>query len=103
MLVRRSTGRAWSVDEVAQELNMSTGVVGASVVGLCKSGVLVTEQETPTRYRYQPRTLGLHAGAESLCAAYEADPIAVVKAVLNTAPRALRTFSDAFLFRRRDS
>jgi hypothetical protein len=36
-----------------------------------------------------------------LIAAYESDPLTVVKSVLNEPPGALSTFSDAFLFRRR--
>ena len=101
MLLRRSADRAWRAGEIASELGMTEATVTASAAGLNASCVLAADLEDGPRYRYQPSTVALHAGVESLVAAYENDPLPVVKAVLNTPPRALRTFSDAFLFRRR--
>jgi hypothetical protein len=101
MLLRRLPDRLWRVDEIATELGMSEPTVAASAAGLLAGGVLASETTEPRRFRYQPRTVALHAGVESLVAAYESDPLTVLKAVLNKPPRALRTFSDAFLFRRR--
>jgi hypothetical protein len=101
MLLRRSPDRVWRADEIASELQMTTATVSASVGGLHASGVLATEGANPVAYRYEPRSITLHAGVESVAAAYETDPLPVVRAVLDKPPRALRTFSDAFLFRRR--
>lgn len=101
MLLRRSPDRAWGVDEIARELRMTEATVTASAAGLNANGVLAADHADGPHYRYQPATVALHAGVESLVAAYELDPLPVVKAVLNKPPRALRTFSDAFLFRRR--
>jgi len=103
ILLRRSHGRFWGVDEIAAELRMTAATVTSSVVGLHANGVLSAEDTTRPAYRYQPRSIALHAGVESLAAAYETDPLPVLRAVLNKSPRDLRTFSDAFLFwRRRD-
>ena len=101
MLLRRFPDRAWRVDEIATALRMSHETVTVSATGLHANSVLAAEPTEPVQYRYQPGTVALHAGVESLLAAYESDPLAVVKAVLNKPPRTLRTFSDAFLFRRR--
>ena len=101
MLLRRSPDRFWRVDAIAAELMMTDTTVASSLSGLRANGVLVAEDANPGGYRYGPRSLALHAGVESLAAAYEADPLPVLKAVLNKPPRALRSFSDAFLFRRR--
>jgi hypothetical protein len=101
MLLRRSPDRFWRVDEVAAELRMSLVTVVSSMSGLRTNGLLARESTDPDAYRYEPRTIALHAGVESVAAAYETDPLPVVKAVLGKPPRALRTFSDAFLFRRR--
>lgn len=101
MLLRRSRDRFWRVDEIAAELQMANTTVASSLSGLHANGVLVAEAANPAAYRYDPRSIVLHAGAESLAAAYETDPLPVLKAVLNKPPRELRTFSDAFLFRRR--
>jgi DNA-binding IclR family transcriptional regulator len=89
------------VADISQELGMSEATVVTSLSGLEQHGILAMESTSPPQFRYQPRTVSLHAGVESVTAAYEADPLPVVKAVLNKPPRALRTFSDAFLFRRR--
>lgn len=105
MLLRRSPERIWRVDEIAAALGMSRAIVTTCVDGLARNGVVAVETKEPTgdadRVRYQPASVALHAGVESLVAAYQADPLPVVKAVLDRPPRALRTFSDAFLFRRR--
>ena len=102
ILLRQSSGRVWSVREIADEIQMSTATVASNVTALHSAGVLVAQPERDA-YRYEPQSIALHAGVESLLAAYEADPLPVVKAVFEKPPRALRTFSDAFLFRpRRD-
>ena len=101
MLLRRSHDRFWRVDEIAAELQMTAATVASSVSGLHANGVLAVEDTNPAAYRYEPRSIGLHAGVESLAASYEADPLPVLRAVLNKPPRALQTFSDAFLARRR--
>ena len=102
MLLYRSPTRFWRIGEIAAELEITSRTVASSVGGLHKSGVLVAGGTDPVGYRYEPRSVALHAGAESLVAAYESDALLVVKTVLNKPPRALRTFLDAFLFRRRD-
>jgi hypothetical protein len=102
MLLHRSPHRFWRIDEIAGALEITSRTVTSSVVGLHKNGVLVAEGTDPVGYRYEPRSVALHAGAESLVAAYAVDALLVVKSVLEKPPRALRTFSDAFLFRRRD-
>jgi len=96
MLLRRSRDRFWRVDEIAATLGMTTTTVATSVSGLCANGVLATDRANARAYRYDPRSIELHAGVESLTAAYETEPLAVLRAVLNKPPRALRTFSDAF-------
>ena len=101
MLLRRSPHRFWRVDEVAAELRMTGRTVASSLSGLHANGVLASEGSNPVAYRYEPRSLALHARGESLSGAYTTDPLAVLKAVLNKPPRALRSFSDAFLLRRR--
>ena len=100
MLLHRSPNRLWRIDEIAAELQIKSTTVASSLGGLHKNGVLVAGGTDPIGYRYGPNSVTLHAGAESLVAAYEADPLLVVKTVLGKPPRALRTFSDAFLLRR---
>jgi DNA-binding IclR family transcriptional regulator len=102
MLLRRSPDRRWRVDHIAAELGMTTATVESSVSGLYVNGVLAMDDVNPAAYRYEPRSVALHAGVESLAAAYETDPMPVLRAVLNKPPRSLRTFSDAFLLRRRN-
>ena len=101
MLLRRSPDRFWRVDEISTELRIGTTTVAAGVSGLQANGVLAGNDAQPVAYRYDPRSISVHAGVESLAAAYEADPLSVLKALLAKPPRALRTFSDAFVLRRR--
>ena len=95
MLLRRSPGRFWRVEEVADQLRMSAATVGASARGLQAHGVLVTEDASAVAYQYHPQSIALHADVENLVAAYETDPLQVVKAVLDKGSRGFRTFSDA--------
>lgn len=101
MLLRTSPNRFWRVDEITAELDMSSTTVASSLSGLHQNDVLTADGANVVGYRYDPRSVALHAGAESLAAAYESDPLFVVRAVLNKPPRTLRTFSDGLLFRRR--
>ena len=95
LLLRRSSDRFWRVDEIAANLHMTSGTVASSVSGLHANGVLVADGADPVAYRYEPRSTVLHAGVESLAAAYETDPLPVLKAVLTKSPRTLRTFFGA--------
>ena len=95
LLLRRSSERFWRSDEIAATLRMTSTTVASSVSGLHANGVLVADGAGPVAYRYEPRSIVLHAGVESLAAAYETDPLPVVTAVLNKPPPALRTFFGA--------
>jgi hypothetical protein len=92
MLLRRSPDHLWRLDEIAANLRMTSATVASSASGLHASGVLAAGDADPVAYRYEPRSIALHAGVESLAAAYEIDPLPLLKAVLNKPPRAVRTF-----------
>jgi hypothetical protein len=104
VLMRHASDRAWSIDEIAEALGKSSSTVRSSVAGLLASGIVAySPDESSGEWKYQPRSVALHAGVESVIEAYESDAVGVVKAVFNKPSRALRSFADAFVFRRRES
>jgi hypothetical protein len=98
LLLRRERCRCWSADDLNRELRASPGLV-AEILGTLTSAGLVGE-EAENRYRYQPATAELERLAEELEAAYAARPLAVVHAILAAPNEKIRTFADAFRFKR---
>ena len=89
MLLHRSPNLFWRIDEIAAELQFKRTTVASSLGGLHKNGVIVAGDTDPVGYRYEPRSVALDGSGESLVAAYETDPLLVVKVVFSKPPRAL--------------
>jgi hypothetical protein len=102
MLLRRTPDRWWTADDIARELRESSLIVSADLLGLRTYGLVAVQSAVPMTYRYEPGSVHLHAGVESLAAAYQETPLALAKAVAKRPDRVLRTFADAFRLRRGD-
>lgn len=101
MLLRRTPDRWWTAEAIAHELRESAMIVSAGLVGLRAHGLVAVQGLVPMTYRYEPSSMRLHAGVESLAAAYEGTPLVLAKAVATKSGQTLRTFADAFRIRRR--
>jgi hypothetical protein len=101
LLLRGGSERWWTADQIARELGMTTTAADIDASALQAKGLLATQGTSPRTYRYEPRNLLLLAGAESVAAAYKDQPVILAKAIASRSEQVLRTFSDAFLFRRR--
>jgi hypothetical protein len=102
MLLRRTPDQWWTADEIARELHEPAPIVSADLSGFRGHGLVAVQSMVPMTYRYEPGSVHLHAGVESLAAAYQETPLALAKAVAERPDRVLRTFADAFRLRRGD-
>jgi hypothetical protein len=98
LLLRRERSRGWSVAALNRELRASLGLVTEILGTLKRSGLVVEEAEE--RYRYQPATAELERLTDELEATYAARPLAVVQVILEAPNEKIRTFADAFRFKR---
>lgn len=96
---RRST--SWSEASLVEELRSSASVVRQSIAAL-RAGGLVAEDGGGT-YTYAPATPELDALVQRLAEEYRSRPDAVRRMIVMPKNEKLKTFSDAFLFRKSDT
>lgn len=98
LLVLRATDRAWSEAELVTELRSSQLVVSQSLAGLVAGG-LVESSDKGVRYRpADPETAKL---VDKLADTYRNRPDAVRRAIVAPSDDKLKSFSDAFFWRKR--
>ena len=97
-LLRRDRRRAWSETELVRELRGSQATVRDSLDALSGAGLIGPSQLPDVRYL--PRTPLLDDAVARLLRAYERTPAAVMKAIADAPDDRIRTFADAFRFKR---
>jgi len=98
VLLRRDRRRAWSETELVRELRGSPVAVRESLAALNGAG-LIGPSRLPD-VRYLPSTPLLDDAVARLLRAYERTPAAVMKAIADAPDDRIRTFADAFRFKR---
>ena len=98
LLMQREPQKAWSVGELVRELRASTGVVHESLASLIAAG-LVVSRETGV-YTYAPKTPALGELVSALVDLYSRKPITVMSAIFSSPTDKIRSFADAFLFKK---
>lgn len=98
LLMRREPQAAWSVGELVRELRASTGVVQESLASLASADLVVT-RETGF-YTYAPRTSALSELVSALADLYARKPVTVMNAIFSSPTDKIRSFADAFLFKK---
>ena len=98
LLLQREPGRGWTADALVRELRGSLPLVTDSLERLTAAG-LVAQNESG-EHLYRPQS---HERAElvsALAGLYASKPIAVLRAIFATPSDKIRSFADAFLFKK---
>lgn len=98
LLMQRAPRTAWSADDLVRELRASVGVVNESLANLTAAG-LVASRETGV-YTYAPTSPELSAAVAALVDLYSRKPITVMNTIFSSPTDKIRSFSDAFLFKK---
>ena len=99
LLLRRVPIQAWNVDGLVRELRGSVSSVTESLEALNSAGLIeITEAG---EYRYSARTPALEAMVAGLVELYSHKPITVLRAIFSSPTDKIRSFSDAFLIKKK--
>ncbi|MGH7111725.1 MAG: hypothetical protein ACREFK_15010 [Stellaceae bacterium] len=98
LLLMRRQPQAWSVGELVRELRASLGVVHESLASLVAADLIAT-RETGL-YTYAPRTSALSELVSVLADLYARKPVTVMNAIFSSPTDKIRSFADAFLFKK---
>jgi len=98
LLVLKSSGQAWSEQDLITELRSSQLVVSQSLAGLAAGGLIETG---PKGARYHPADEETAQLVDRLELEYRNRPDAVRRAIVAPADDKLKSFSDAFLWGKR--
>ncbi len=96
LLMRRELDRAWTVDELVDELRASPPLVRNCLASLQRSGLLIAE--SATHYRYGPAGAFLPNMCDEIDRLYRERPVALINLISAPDDR-LQQLADAFKFR----
>jgi len=98
LLLHRDPQRTWTGEALVRELRGSDSLVNESLAALTAAGVVET---TENGARYNPRSRELDSLVVALVDLYGQKPIAVLHTIFTAPSDKIRSFADAFLFRKR--
>lgn len=98
LLLRKESGRAWSADELAKELRLNAGSAAMRLLDLRERG-FVTE-EKPEQYRFDATRAELARDVDGLAREYVERRTSVINLIFSKPTEKIRTFADAFKFRK---
>jgi hypothetical protein len=99
LLLRRTRPARWTTEALVRELRGSAALVAESVAALGAAGLVTAT--TGDEYAYQPQSAELDELAAGVADLYASKPLAVFQAIFATPEDKLRSFSDAFLFKKK--
>lgn len=99
LLLRGDQSRSWPATEVASELKMAQESTSMRLFLLASSGLLLFEPSGVPRYRYTAADGEVEALLGELAELYDSDRAAVA-ALVDAPADPLRSFSDAFKFKK---
>jgi hypothetical protein len=97
LLLHRNPEQSWTSEALIRELRGSEHLVNESLATLSAAGI-VTVGEAGARYR--PQSVELEALVAALVDLYAQKPITVLRTIFTSPSEKIRSFSDAFLFRK---
>jgi len=100
LLLHAQAPRPWTADELARELRIDAAWASAQLASLAGAGVLDAGAADPPAYRYAPRTPQLDAAVAGLARAYAARRVTVIGLIFSKPVAKIRSFADAFRFRK---
>lgn len=98
LLLMQRRPQAWGTEDLVRQLRASTGVVREGLASLITAG-LVASRETGI-YTYAPISLALSELVSALGDLYSRKPVAVRNAIFSAPTDKIRSFADAFLFKK---
>lgn len=100
LLLRREPERRWTFDALVRELRASSASITQSLKSLHAAGVVALIGDEACMYQADRPELDELASA--LMELYEHKPITVLRTIFTSPNDRIRSFSNAFLFRRSD-
>lgn len=101
LLLQRSAGREWSAIDVSRELYISPESAANRLADFHARGFLTMREASAPLYRYQP-PVSLDRLARDLATEYELRRVRVINQIFSNPLDHIRTFADAFKFKRDD-
>ena len=102
LLLKDSSERVWTVEEVARSLYTGETLIAAHLADWETRGLLASEPNPPGAYRYSPSTPELAQLVIGLAEAYRARRVSVITEIYSKPVDKVRTFADAFRLRKGD-
>jgi DNA-binding MarR family transcriptional regulator len=105
-ILRAQPGDAWSVEQLAERLQLSREAVEEALQALTRAGGINERAWPEEPVRYLPRNAEQAATIDSLATAYESNPLAIIKlmsanAIDRVRTAAIHTFANAFVIGRK--
>lgn len=102
LLLRNDSKREWSVDSVSSEIRSNPISVAKRLGNLCVRQLISKKESSPSLYYYNPGTDILDQSVKGLADAYARHHTRVIELIFSKQTNTLRSFSDAFKFRKED-
>jgi hypothetical protein len=99
LLLQRNSDQKWTIDELVRELRGSVQLVKENLATLT-SADLIARTETDG-YSYQPRSAEAADRVAALVELYAQKPVTVLRTIFTSPDDKIRSFSDAFIFRKK--
>ncbi len=103
LLFHREPQKAWRAEEVARSIRIDAAWVTSQMAYLQARGLLKRAEGSEPLYRYGPRTDDLHQAVVQVAQAYAQRRVSVINMIYTKPVDKLRSFSEAFRFRKSDS
>jgi hypothetical protein len=92
--------RWWDAASAAQELGVGRSAAAGVLEHLARHSLLDIRVTDDVRYQFRPVTPEIREAVMTCAAAYNADPVPIVRALTAARQRNLQAFADAFRIRR---
>jgi hypothetical protein len=99
LLMRREPSRAWRAETLVAQLRGSEELVSQGLAMLAAAGLVAAGDDGEQVYR--PQTPELAELVDALAELHAQKPLAVLGAIFSAPSGRIRTFADAFLFRKK--
>jgi len=98
LLMRKCSGRGWTVAELTRELRASELLVYNILREFVETGLVV--ETAPEIFEYRAATHALDLLVNSLAGIYAERPVRVIEAIVNAPNQNIQVFADAFNLRK---
>jgi hypothetical protein len=102
LLLHGHPDRKMTAAEISRAVFTVPAAATMRLEGMVASGLLVSSGGPDPRYSFDPSSPGLRARVDELAAAYRANRVAVIGLVFQRPTDPLKSFSDAFRFRKEE-